>query len=130
MRMTSRSGQHLATTKSIEGTKVRSADGHKVGEISSLVFDEDSGQIEYVVLNAGSGVLGVGAKFQPVPWSHLRFDPAQQGYTGDFDREAVKSAPAYDADQLNSTSYGWTEQVERHFGNAAPEDSTSAASQI
>ena len=114
MRITSRSGQHLATPSSLEGRTIRSRDDHKVGVISSVVLDESTGQVEYLLVTTG-GILGVGEKYHPVPWRHVRFDAQSGDYLGDFGRNAIKSAPAYDRDQLSSTAYGWAEQVGQHF---------------
>lgn len=118
MRITSRSGQHLATPSSLEGRTIRSRDDHKVGVISTVVLDELTGQVEYVLVTSG-GILGVGEKYHPVPWRHVRYDPDSGDYRGDFGRDAIKSAPAYDRDQLGSTAYGWAEQVGQYFDSAA-----------
>lgn len=117
MRITSRSGQYLATPSSLEGRAIRSRDDHKVGVISSLVLDEQTGHVEYLLVTSG-GILGVGEKYHPVPWRYVRFDPETGDYLAEFGRDAIKSSPAYDRDQLSSTAYGWAEQVAQHFEGA------------
>ena len=118
MRMINGVGQHLATPSSLEGRTIRSRDKHKVGAISTVIIDEATGRIEYLLVGAG-GVLRLGEKYLPIPWEHVNFDPESGDYIGDFQRDRVKTAPAYDKDQLSSTAYGWGEQVRRHFGAGA-----------
>ena len=56
-----------------------------------------------------------GGKYRPLPWRLLTWDDKAQAYVADLTKDRFKDLPAYDRDQLNSTSYGWAAQVERFF---------------
>jgi len=46
------------------------------------------------------GVLGVGEKFTPVPWSTLNYDKDEGSYVVNLSREQLKSAPADSIEEL------------------------------
>jgi len=56
----------------IIGATVRDIQGEKLGEISNLTFDKDTGKITYVILSHG-GITRKGEKLTPVPMDALRF---------------------------------------------------------
>jgi sporulation protein YlmC with PRC-barrel domain len=56
----------------IIGATVRNIQGEKLGEISNLTFDKDTGNITYVILSHG-GITRNGEKLTPVPMDALRF---------------------------------------------------------
>ena len=120
MRLKTAAGRSLATPSTVEGAKVLSPRGDKVGTIHTIMFDEVSGAIAYLVLKPAGGLFGGrGDKLHPAPWSCFTFDPERFEYVADFDADALKASPAYDADQLASSAYAWGEQVQRHFTAAA-----------
>ena len=47
----------------------------------------------FAVVSFG-GVLGMGEKYHPVPWSELDYDPDRGGYTVSFTAEQLKNAPS------------------------------------
>ena len=112
---------HLLSANSMTGQNLFDRSGDKLGVIKELFVNKLTGQIEFV-LGATGGFLGVGEKFHPLPWSLLTFNPAPEGYVVAVGREDIRAAPAYDRDQLTSTSYGWGDQVHRYFAGlrAAP----------
>lgn len=56
-----------------------------------------------------SGLLGGSGKFQPVPWSAVRFDPIASHFVVAMDKTAFKASPAY----------GWQEQSIRYFAETS-----------
>jgi hypothetical protein len=88
--------------------------GGKLGVIRELYLHRQTGQAQFAIVDAG-GFLSAGGKFHVIPWRLLRFDEASGDYAATLTKERLKSAPAYDRDQLNSTTYGWSEQIERFF---------------
>ncbi len=88
--------------------------GGKLGVIREIYLHRQTGQAQFAIVDTG-GFFGAGGKFHPVPWRLLQFDEAIGGYATSLTKERLKSAPAYDRDQLNSTTYGWGEQTERFF---------------
>jgi sporulation protein YlmC with PRC-barrel domain len=69
--MTTASGHTSAILASkVKGTNVYSKTGDKIGQIEDVVLDKQSDRIMFAALGVG-GVLGMGEKFYPVPWSVL-----------------------------------------------------------
>src|SRR6059058_5271739 len=73
-RMTTSSGHTTAILASkVKGTAVYSDSGDKIGTVEDVVLDKKSNQIMFAALGFG-GVLGMGEKFYPVPWSLLDYN--------------------------------------------------------
>jgi sporulation protein YlmC with PRC-barrel domain len=75
------------------GTNVYDLSGKKIGEVKDIVLEKTSNSILFAVVSFG-GVLGMGEKYHPVPWSELDYDPDQGGYRVSFTAEQLKNAPA------------------------------------
>jgi len=75
------------------GTDVYDLSGKKIGEVKDIVLEKTSNNILFAVVSFG-GVLGMGEKYHPVPWSELDYDPDRGGYRVSFTAEQLKSAPA------------------------------------
>jgi sporulation protein YlmC with PRC-barrel domain len=80
-------------SKKVVGTNVLDASGTKIGEVEDIVLDKLSGNVMFAVVGFG-GVLGMGEKFHPVPWSTLSYDEDEGGYVVSITKEQLKSAPA------------------------------------
>lgn len=63
----------LVASDRVEGTAVARPDGERIGSIQRLMIDKVSGQVAYAVLRSG-GILGLGEKHHPVPWSALKYN--------------------------------------------------------
>jgi hypothetical protein len=114
----------LIKTSDVVGSALNDLTGTKLGAIREVFFDRRTGQARYAAVELSSlgGLLGGGGKYHPVPWRLLSWSDHDSAYVVDMGKDRLKVAPAYDRDQLNSTAYGWSEQVERYFdtGPAAP----------
>jgi sporulation protein YlmC with PRC-barrel domain len=85
--------------KTVIGTSVKDASGEKIGKVEDIILDKTSNNIMFAVVGFG-GVLGMGEKFHPLPWSALDFDPADNAYIVNQSKEALKAAPAGTIDEL------------------------------
>jgi sporulation protein YlmC with PRC-barrel domain len=83
----------------VKGTPVYNTQGEKVGTVEDVVLDKTSNNIMFAVLGSG-GVLGVGEKYRPIPWSVLDYDPNKGGYIVALDRDRMDKAPAYRMEDL------------------------------
>lgn len=81
------------------GTTVKSDDGEKIGTIEDIVLDKLSNSILFAVVGFG-GVMGMGEKFHPVPWSALDYDEDEDAYVVPYSKEELKAAPADTLDEL------------------------------
>ncbi len=105
---------HLVSANTLAGQPLFDRSGDKLGVLKELFVNKTTGQVEFV-LGATGGFLGVGEKFHPLPWSLLTYNSAPEGYVVSVGKEEIRAAPAYDREQLNSTHYGWGDQVQRYF---------------
>jgi sporulation protein YlmC with PRC-barrel domain len=98
--MTTSSGHTSAILASkVKGTAVYNDAGDKIGTVEDIVLDKQSNQIMFAALGFG-GVLGVGEKYYPVPWSMLDYDESRGGYVVPLDKSSIQNAPAYDLKDL------------------------------
>lgn len=79
--------------KKVLGTDVKDSSGDKIGQVEDIVLDKLSNNILFAVVGFG-GVLGMGEKFHPVPWSVLDYDTEENAYTVRMSKDQLKAAPA------------------------------------
>jgi sporulation protein YlmC with PRC-barrel domain len=108
------SDETLIKSGDLIGKTVGNAVGGKLGTIREVYIDRETGAAQFAILDTG-GLFGGGGKFHPIPWRLLRFDPGAGAYSTSLTKERIHEAPAYDRDQLNSATYGWSEQSTRYF---------------
>ena len=93
--MTTVSGHTSAILASkVKGTNVFNLTGDKIGHVEDVILDKESDSIMFAALGFG-GVLGMGEKFHPVPWSMLTFNKDKGGYVVPIAKDAMEKAPAY-----------------------------------
>jgi sporulation protein YlmC with PRC-barrel domain len=98
--MTTSSGHTSAILASrVKGTAVYDDAGDKIGTVEDVVLDKQSNRIMFAALGFG-GVLGMGEKYYPVPWSLLDYDKEKGGYVVPLSKDRLESAPAYDLKDL------------------------------
>lgn len=104
--MTTSSGHTSAILASrVKGTPVYDGGGDKIGTVEDIVLDKQSNQIMFAALGFG-GVMGIGEKYYPVPWSLLDYNEDKGGYIVPLDKERIKNAPAYDLNDLTKHDGG------------------------
>lgn len=102
----------LIASDRVEGTPVRRSDGKKIGTIERLMIDKLSGNVAYAILSFG-GILGMGQKHLPVPWSRMQYSLLLEAYEINLTDEELAKAPAYAADK----EFDWgdrTREAELH----------------
>ena len=98
--MTTSSGHTSAILASkVKGTAVYNGKGERIGTVEDIVLDKQSNQIMFAALGFG-GVLGMGEKYYPVPWSMLNYNPDKGGYVVPLNKDNIDTAPAYDLKDL------------------------------
>jgi sporulation protein YlmC with PRC-barrel domain len=81
------------------GTAVHDRAGNKIGEIEDVILDKLSNNIMFAVVSFG-GVLGIGEKYHPIPWSTLKYDKPKGSYLIEFTKEQLEAAPAAELEEL------------------------------
>jgi sporulation protein YlmC with PRC-barrel domain len=98
--MTTSSGHTTAILASkVKGTAVYNDAGDKIGTVEDVVLDKTSNRIMFAALGFG-GVLGIGEKYYPIPWSLLDYSEEKGGYVVPLNKERIEKAPAYDLKDL------------------------------
>jgi sporulation protein YlmC with PRC-barrel domain len=98
--MTTSSGHTTAILASkVKGTTVYNDAGDKIGTVEDVVLDKMSNQIMFAALGFG-GVMGIGEKYYPIPWSLLKYNEDKGGYIVPLNKERIENAPAYDLKDL------------------------------
>ena len=85
----------------VKGTPVYNSNGDRMGTVEDIVLDKMSNNIMFAVLGSG-GMLGMGEKFRPIPWSVLDYDPDKGGYVVPVSKEVLENAPSYRMEDLTS----------------------------
>ena len=107
--MTAKKPAHpLIPADRVNGTDVYNQEGDRLGKIEDVAIEKVSGEVAYAILSFG-GVLGLGAKFHPVPWKLLKFDEDKRAYVIPLSKADLEKAPMIDEKQLS----GWTDEADR-----------------
>lgn len=101
------------SSKDVNGTRVFSPDGEKLGHVEELMIDKQSGKVAYALMGFG-GFLGMGEDYHPIPWSKLRYDTSLDGYVTDVTREQLEGAPRRQDDWRRNRT--WEEGYFSYYG--------------
>jgi sporulation protein YlmC with PRC-barrel domain len=105
-----------ASARDIIGQDVKSAAGEDLGEVKDLIISPKGGNVVYALVTKG-GVLGVGEKIRPVPFSALKSAAVSGGaLTLDITRASWESAPLFRDDELDLLSAERGREVFTHYG--------------
>lgn len=63
------------------------------------MLDKLSDKILFAVVGF-DGILGIGEKYHPIPWSLLDYREDKGGYVVPLSKEVLKKAPVYDMNAL------------------------------
>ena len=98
--MTTPAGHTRAIQASrVTGTKVYNTSGETIGHIEDIVLDKLSDRILFAVVGF-DGILGIGEKYHPIPWSSLDFQKEKEGYVVPYTKELLERAPVYELSEL------------------------------
>jgi sporulation protein YlmC with PRC-barrel domain len=113
---TSSSGSHteLISADKVEGTKVYSTSGEDLGRVKDVMLHKRSGEVACALISFG-GVLGVGSKMHPIPWSVLKYDTSKGGYVVPYDKDMLEQAPSFDEDEIYADDTKWRDRVYGYY---------------
>jgi sporulation protein YlmC with PRC-barrel domain len=82
--------------KELIGSAVQTKDAAGMGEIQDIVFDLNTGKIQFAVVGKRDGI-GLSSTMVPVPWKAISLQ-AQKQYIVNVDREKLGSVPPFTDD--------------------------------
>jgi sporulation protein YlmC with PRC-barrel domain len=107
--MTAKKPEHpLIPADRVNGTDVYDTHGDRLGKIEDVAIEKVSGNVAYAILSFG-GVLGIGAKYHPVPWKALKYDEDKRAYVVPLSKADLQKAPMIDETELS----GWNDEASR-----------------
>ena len=107
-------GNPLISASKVQGTAVYNMEGDRLGHVEDVMLHKVSGQVAFAVLSFGK-ILGMGGKYNPLPWSVLTYDPGKGGYVVPLGKEQLERAPSYDKEELTNADNGWGARVNDYF---------------
>jgi sporulation protein YlmC with PRC-barrel domain len=108
------SSDALISADKVDGTEVYNASGEHLGEVEDIIIDKQSGKVAYAVMAFG-GVLGIGEKYHPVPWSMLKYDISREGYVVPLEKRQLDGAPSYTAGEMRFADRDWNARIYDYY---------------
>jgi sporulation protein YlmC with PRC-barrel domain len=87
----------VVATRDVIGKNVVSPQQENLGSIEEIVLDKVAGETRYVVLSFG-GILGLGDKLFALPWKSISYDPGQDAFILNVEKDRLKEAPGFNKD--------------------------------
>lgn len=116
MTILNKSYQPVLSAGSLVGDKVLNVNGDDLGKIEELMFDVDTGRIEYAVLSFG-GFLGLGDKYFAIPWSAMEVNLEEKCMVLNIPKERLKNAKGFDKDNWpNMADHTWAAELRNQYG--------------
>ena len=104
----------LIAAARLDGVAVYGPAREKLGAAKDVYLDMRTGHAEFVRVAVG-GVLGVGEKQFPVPWSALRYDARLDGFVIGLDQAALEAGPALGDYESVTDDDGWGQDVRDYY---------------
>src|SRR5207244_6340225 len=90
----------IAEAEDIRGTKIYGRNDEKLGTIDDVIFDHSTGEIRYVVVDAGSWFSS--KKFL-IPAHRLHSSTRdEEAYSVNLDKAQIEQPPRYEESDLNA----------------------------
>lgn len=93
--------------------EVRYANGELAGQITSLMMDAATGQVEYVVLQTHGRAENESVL---LPWSSVRWNPDQEYWVVEIHPERLQQAPRFDLSRRKTWPGQWREELSKYYG--------------
>lgn len=107
--------ERLIASDKVEGTRVFSRYGERLGTIENFMVDKRSGCVEYAVMSFG-GTFGVGDRHYPLPWRMLSFDEEYGGYVVDLMPRDLERAPSHRAGASPRYDREYSADIHDYYG--------------
>lgn len=108
------SRHHLIAASRVQHCPVFGATGARLGTIDDILIDKATGRSAYALM-AFDGVLGVGERFYPLPWSMLRYDADRDGYVAPLTKDQIENGLAVEDKDVDDEIH-WREALHAYYG--------------
>ena len=92
--------QRVENVRDIRGTTVRGSEGEKLGTVEDVIFDHDTMEIRYLVVDSG-GWLEAGTFLLPADLGSAD-ENHEEGLATEVTKEQIENSPEYDKKALRS----------------------------
>lgn len=111
----------LTTIKKLAGAPLTATDGRKIGTISDVIIDRDSGALLYVLMDVSSDEVGIadpGKMSYPLPWQLISYNTSKRTFQLDIESDHLKRAPSIKSSTppLDWEDRVWAERLHEHYG--------------
>jgi len=107
--------ERLIASDKVEGTRVYSRNGERLGTVENFMVEKRSGRVEYAVLSFG-GALGMGERHYPIPWSMLTYDEDLGGYVVELTPQDLARAPSHRAGASPNYDRNYESDIHGYYG--------------
>ena len=116
----------MIRVRDLLGCQVINPQSEDLGKIEDIVFNAETGKIGYGILGHG-GVMGVGTKYLPTPWTTLRLVlkgtktangtmAAHDYFVLELSKDALRNAPTFDNDHWpNFADNNYVDTIDRFY---------------
>ncbi len=104
----------LISANRVEGTTVYAADGDRLGHVEEVMLDKATGKVAYALMSFG-GLMGVGERYHPLPWSMLTYDVDKNGYVLPVTKAQFQGSHSLEAKDGVHNDAGWRENVHDYY---------------
>jgi sporulation protein YlmC with PRC-barrel domain len=101
---------NVQSTGSLVGSAVETRQGEKIGDITDLVVDPETGHVAYVAVSTG------GDKVLAVPWKALQRSAKARTFVLDKDKAALAQAPSFARNALPTGDRRQGEAIYAFYG--------------
>jgi|TARA_R110000822_G_scaffold125694_10_gene260584 sporulation protein YlmC with PRC-barrel domain len=106
----------VLSASSLEGDKVKNAQGEDLGNVKDIMINTERGQVQYYVLSFG-GILGMGDKLFAIPPQAIAVDTQEECLILNVDKDKLENAPGFDKDNWpNMAEEAFRDEIYAHYG--------------
>lgn len=99
----------------VVGVSVKNTELEDIGEVAEMVVDKVSGKVTYLVLDFG-GFMSFGNKYFAIPWRAFNYDPDEDCFILNIDKERLKNSPGFDKDHWPDFSPEMAKTISDFYG--------------
>lgn len=106
----------VLSASSLEGDKVKNAQGEDLGNVKDIMINTERGQVQYYVLSFG-GILVMGDKLFAIPPQAIAVDTQEECLILNVDKDKLENAPGFDKDNWpNMAEEAFRDEIYAHYG--------------